>query len=70
MWKVLFVINPVGIREAVPNAAIRQSNTCFSSSDQGFSTRYEAEKRIAELGTGKVPVKGAGAFIQAGPGSL
>ena len=31
VWKGLETINPVGIQEVVPNAAIRQSNAYFSA---------------------------------------
>jgi cellobiose phosphorylase len=34
--------NPIGIRELVPSAALRQANCYYSSSDAAFSDRYEA----------------------------
>jgi len=68
VWKGLAVINPVGLREAVPNAELRQSNAYFSSSDGKFSTRYEAQDRFAELKQGAVAVKGGWRIYSSGPG--
>ncbi|WP_059172408.1 cellobiose phosphorylase [Bacillus sp. FJAT-27445] len=67
-WKGLEMINPVGIRDAVPNAAFRQSNAYFSSSDGSFKTRYEARERFGELKEGKVTVKGGWRIYSSGPG--
>lgn len=67
-WDGLERINPVGIHDVVPNAAIRQSNAYFSSSDGDFSNRYEAQERFAELRTGSVPVKGGWRIYSSGPG--
>ncbi|WP_019911288.1 GH36-type glycosyl hydrolase domain-containing protein [Paenibacillus sp. HW567] len=68
VWKGLAVINPVGIRDAVPNAELRQSNSYFSSSDGKFANRYEAQERFAELRDGSVPVKGGWRIYSSGPG--
>ncbi|OKP98062.1 GH36-type glycosyl hydrolase domain-containing protein [Paenibacillus sp. P46E] len=68
VWKGLAVINPIGIRDAVPNAELRQSNSYFSSSDGKFSNRYEAQERFAELRDGSVPVKGGWRIYSSGPG--
>ncbi|OCT11396.1 cellobiose phosphorylase [Paenibacillus pectinilyticus] len=67
-WKGLEMINPVGIRKVVPNAALRQSNSYFSSSDGQFNTRYEAQERFEELKEGAVPVKGGWRIYSSGPG--
>ncbi|MEC0229799.1 GH36-type glycosyl hydrolase domain-containing protein [Paenibacillus alba] len=67
-WKGLEMINPVGIRDVVPNAELRQSNTYFSSSDGKFSTRYEAQDRFGELKAGSVAVKGGWRIYSSGPG--
>ncbi|GGA41172.1 GH36-type glycosyl hydrolase domain-containing protein [Paenibacillus physcomitrellae] len=67
-WKGLAAINPIGIREVVPNAALRQSNAYFSSSDGDFKTRYEAQERFGELREGKVQVKGGWRIYSSGPG--
>lgn len=68
VWTGLATINPIGIRDVVKNAAPRQSNAYFSSSDGGFNTRYEAQERFGELRTGQVPVKGGWRIYSSGPG--
>ncbi|OOC63831.1 GH36-type glycosyl hydrolase domain-containing protein [Paenibacillus ihbetae] len=68
VWKGLETINPVGIQEVVPNAAIRQSNAYFSSSDGKFNTRYEAQEHFDDLRSGKVEVKGGWRIYSSGPG--
>ncbi|KWX88020.1 cellobiose phosphorylase, partial [Paenibacillus riograndensis] len=68
VWKGLAVINPIGIRDAVPNAELRQSNAYFSSSDGKFANRYEAQERFAGLRDGSVPVKGGWRIYSSGPG--
>ncbi|AWB45776.1 cellobiose phosphorylase [Paenibacillus sp. CAA11] len=68
VWHGLAAINPVGIREEVPNAELRQSNAYFSSSDGKFSTRYEAQEQFDKLRTGSVPVKGGWRIYSSGPG--
>lgn len=68
IWHNLAVINPVGIRDEVPNAELRQSNSYFSSSDGKFNTRYEAGRRFDELLDGKASVKGGWRIYSSGPG--
>lgn len=68
VWKGLATINPVGIRDAVPNAELRQSNAYFSSSDGKFMSRYEAQQRFGELRDGSVAVKGGWRIYSSGPG--
>ncbi|MBU5444830.1 cellobiose phosphorylase [Paenibacillus sp. MSJ-34] len=67
-WKGLETINPIGLRDAVPNAELRQSNAYFSSSDGKFNNRYEAQERFGELRQGKVAVKGGWRIYSSGPG--
>ncbi|ASA20455.1 GH36-type glycosyl hydrolase domain-containing protein [Paenibacillus donghaensis] len=68
VWSGLARINPIGIRDVVPNAELRQSNAYFSSSDGKFNTRYEAQERFSELRTGDVAVKGGWKIYSSGPG--
>ncbi|MCM3783602.1 cellobiose phosphorylase [Neobacillus mesonae] len=68
VWSGLGIINPVGIREVVPNAELRQSNAYFSSSDGKFNNRYEAQESFEELKAGKVKVKGGWRIYSSGPG--
>ncbi len=67
-WNGLEIINPVGINEVVPNAAYRQSNAYFSSSDGKFNTRYEAQEHMDALRNGEVQVKGGWRIYSSGPG--
>lgn len=68
LWRALQVVNPVGIQEVLPNAAPRQSNVYFSSSDADFGDRREASRRWRELHSGKVAVKGGWRLYSSGPG--
>lgn len=67
-WKALLAINPVGIRNVVENAELRQSNAYFSSSDGKFADRYEARSGFDKLRTGEVQVKGGWRIYSSGPG--
>ncbi|GGN92808.1 GH36-type glycosyl hydrolase domain-containing protein [Saccharibacillus kuerlensis] len=67
-WNGLAMINPVGIKDVVPNAELRQSNAYFSSSDGKFNNRYEAQERFGELKSGKAAVKGGWRIYSSGPG--
>jgi 1,2-beta-oligoglucan phosphorylase len=68
VWKGLEIINPVGLKDVVPNAERRQSNAYFSSSDGKFNTRYEAQDRFGGLRDGSVQVKGGWRIYSSGPG--
>ncbi|WP_430535518.1 cellobiose phosphorylase [Listeria rocourtiae] len=67
-WHALDVINPINIKDVVPNAARRQSNAYFSSSDGKFKTRYEAQEQFDKLKTGDITVKGGWRIYSSGPG--
>ncbi|NRG30837.1 GH36-type glycosyl hydrolase domain-containing protein [Niallia circulans] len=67
-WKGLNTINPIGLKDRVENAAIRQSNVYFSSSDGDFKTRYEAEENFGKLKNSGIPVKGGWRIYSSGPG--
>ncbi|NCC52897.1 MAG: cellobiose phosphorylase [Spartobacteria bacterium] len=64
----LMAVNPLGIRQAVPNAQARQANMYFSSSDADFADRYEASNDFEKLYSGQVPVKGGWRLYSSGPG--
>ena len=68
MWEMLGRATPVQVRDRVPNAALRQGNTYFSSSDGAFADRYEAAMRFDELRQGVVSVKGGWRIYSSGPG--
>ncbi|MBF2468731.1 cellobiose phosphorylase [Listeria welshimeri] len=67
-WRMLDVINPINIKEVVPNAALRQSNTYFSSSDAAFLDRYQAQNEFSRVKEGSIPVKGGWRIYSSGPG--
>lgn len=67
-WHMLEIINPINIKEVVPNAALRQSNTYFSSSDAAFLDRYQAQNEFSRVKEGTIPVKGGWRIYSSGPG--
>lgn len=67
-WEGLFQINPILIRDSVPNAKLRQSNMYFSSSDGDFPDRYSYHEHFDKLRTGSVEVKGGWRLYSSGPG--
>ncbi|MEM7577042.1 MAG: hypothetical protein AAF328_06150 [Planctomycetota bacterium] len=69
--RLLNRINPVGITDpdtGVANAAPRQANAYFSSSDARFATRYHADAHHADVLTGKVVCDGGWRVYSSGPG--
>jgi len=68
LWRALEVVNPVGLGAVLANAAPRQSNVYFSSSDAVFGDRIEAARRWSELKTGSVEVRGGWRLYSSGPG--
>lgn len=67
-WEALFQINPINIKEAVPNAMLRQSNMYFSSSEGLFMDRYDYSKNFGKLRDGSIEVKGGWRLYSSGPG--
>lgn len=60
--------NPVGLRDAVPNARLRQANCYTSSSDAVFADRYEAAARYDAVRAGDVAVDGGWRVYSSGAG--
>lgn len=60
--------NPILLQEAVPSAAIRQSNCYHSSSDAAFPDRYVAGARYDEVRTGRVRFEGGWRVYSSGAG--
>jgi cellobiose phosphorylase len=60
--------NPIAVRAVVPNAAPRQANCYYSSSDAAFFDRYEASARYDEALAGTVPVEGGWRVYSSGAG--
>src|SRR5215470_4411077 len=50
--------NPIGVRDVVPRAALRQANCYSSSSDAAFADRYEAIAHYDTVKTGRVKLEG------------
>ncbi|MFZ4396851.1 MAG: GH36-type glycosyl hydrolase domain-containing protein [Kiritimatiellia bacterium] len=68
MWEMLGRVTPVQLRERVANAAPRQANAFFSSSDGAFPDRYAAAARFDDLRRGAMEVKGGWRIYSSGPG--
>ena len=66
--EALLQVNPVGLEHTVVNAAARQANCYFSSSDAAFLNRADSEKYYDELIYGRVPVNGGWRVYSSGPG--
>jgi len=68
LFRALRQAVPVGIREIVPSAELRQSNCYYSSSDAAFADRYEAGDRYGDIHTGTVALRGGWRIYSSGPG--
>lgn len=68
LWHALQVANPISVTERVANAAPRQRNAYFSSSDAAFADRYEATDAWARVRAGTVAVEGGWRVYSSGPG--
>jgi cellobiose phosphorylase len=60
--------NPIGNREAVPPATLRQANCYFSSSDAAFADRYEAFTQYDRVKLGEVALEGGWRVYSSGAG--
>src|SRR6266487_1406685 len=58
LWEALHVANPISVTERVANAAPRQRNAYFSSSDAAFPDRYEASAAWSRARAGTIAVEG------------
>src|SRR5204863_624302 len=68
LWEALLVANPISVSERVANAAPRQRNAYFSSSDAAFADRYEASFEWSRVRDGTVAVEGGWRIYSSGPG--
>ena len=68
LWDALHVANPISVTERVANAAPRQRNAYFSSSDAAFPDRYEASAAWSRTRTGTIAVEGGWRIYSSGPG--
>ncbi len=68
LWDALQVANPISVTERVANAAPRQRNAYFSSSDAAFPDRYEASTAWSRARAGTIAVEGGWRIYSSGPG--
>jgi cellobiose phosphorylase len=59
---------PIGLRDVVSGARLRQANCYTSSSDPAFADRYEAQERYREVYTGEIPFEGGWRVYSSGAG--
>jgi cellobiose phosphorylase len=64
----LLQVMPLDLVSMVPNAALRQANAYFSSSDGYYFDRYRYQEEFARLKDGSVPVRGGWRIYSSGPG--
>ncbi len=67
-WRALLEITPINLKDTVPNAALRQSNLYFSSSEGAFMNRYDYAENFEKLRDGSIEVKGGWRIYSSGPG--
>jgi cellobiose phosphorylase len=68
LWNALLVANPVTVTDRVSNAAPRQRNAYFSSSDAAFFDRYQASAEWWRAKAGHVDLEGGWRIYSSGPG--
>ncbi len=68
LWEALQVANPISVTERVANAALRQRNAYFSSSDAAFADRCEASAEWWRAKAGTIAVEGGWRIYSSGPG--
>lgn len=64
----LLKITPIGIRDSVKNADLRQANTYFSSSEGDYKDRYDFRDNFELLRVGEIKTKGGWRIYSSGPG--
>jgi len=68
VWQGLLKMNPIKLEEVVANAARRQSNVYFTSSEAAFENRYDAMENFHKIKSGEIAVKGGWRLYSSGPG--
>ncbi len=64
----LRLANPIGLRALVPQAAPRQHNCYFSSSDAAFADRDDAARHYGRIASGAVALEGGWRIYSSGAG--
>jgi cellobiose phosphorylase len=67
-FRALCQANPIGIRQLVSAATLRQANCYYSSSDAAFHDRYEASDEYERIAQGNVPLDGGWRIYSSGAG--
>ncbi len=67
-WSELRKVSPIAVTDAFANAALRQRNCYFTSSDAAFYDRYEASAEWDRVRAGAVPAEGGWRIYSGGPG--
>jgi 1,2-beta-oligoglucan phosphorylase len=67
-FRALCLANPIGMRERIPAARLRQANCYYSSSDARFADRYQAEAQYDRLMRGEIPLDGGWRVYSSGAG--
>lgn len=67
-FRALCQAMPIGLRSAVPGAALRQSNCYYSSSDATFADRYEASAHYERVTRGEIALEGGWRVYSSGAG--
>ena len=67
-WDGLQAANPIAVTERLPQAALRQRNSYFTSSDAAFRDRYEAFAEWDRIREGTVEADGGWRIYSSGPG--
>ena len=67
-FHALRVANPIGLRDVVPHARLRQANCYASSSDAAFADRYDASERYDAVRAGAVEVEAGWRVYSSGAG--
>jgi cellobiose phosphorylase len=62
--------NPIGLREIVPMAGLRQSNCYYSSSDAAFVDRYQASAEYERVRRGTIDLDGGWRVYSSGAGIM
>lgn len=60
--------NPIGIRDILSQAALRQANCYYSSSDAAFRDRYQASAEYARVNEGTIALDGGWRVYSSGAG--
>jgi 1,2-beta-oligoglucan phosphorylase len=68
VWEALLLANPITVTNCLAQAAPRQRNAYFSSSDAAFPDRYAASEEWGRVKSGTICVDGGWRVYSSGPG--